>query len=349
MQNKILKCALIGCGYIADKHITAFFDCPHTELIALCDADPNRLKFMQEKYGIAKGFTDTKEMLAALDELDMVSICVPNKYHARVAITCLEAGKHVLLEKPMAVSAEEARTIIEAEKRSKGKLMIVQNQRFIPAAKIMKRMFDRGEFGEVYHIRTGWRRPLGMLPNPEGVWENGESADRNWYNDKSAFGGVLRDLGVHLLDLAMYITDFPKVVSATACGYRKFAPKTLSGKKYELSSEDMVTALVKFDNGMSISLEVSFCSFVSNEALFTNVYGTKCGAERNRDDLHIILPDDTYNFRIVKAATENEIPFKHCIHEFADALVNGKDIPVKAEQALAVIETLDMIYKAMEE
>lgn len=348
MSNTVLKSALIGCGYIADKHITAFFDCPHTELVALCDADPRRLKFMQEKYGVLYGYTSAEEMLKALPELELVSVCVPNKYHAAVTIQCLEAGKHVLLEKPMAVSAEEARAIIDAEKKATGKLMIVQNQRFIPAAQIMKRMFDEGKFGEVYHIRTGWRRPLGMLPNPEGVWENGESANRNWYNDKSACGGVLRDLGVHLLDLAMYITGFPKVVSASASGYRKFAPKTESGKSYELSSEDMVTALIKFENGMSIALEVSFCSFVSKEALFTNVYGTKCGAERDRDNLNIILPDEEYNFKVVEADIGKEKQFKHCIHEFADALVNGKEIPVRAEQALRVIEALDLIYASME-
>lgn len=347
MSKKILKCALVGCGFIGYQHINAFLDCNDTELVALCNRNTARLESLQKKFGIEKGFTDYKEMIKSIPDLDMVSICLPNKLHAPVTIDFLNAGINVLCEKPMAVNAEEAKAMIEAEKKSSAKLMIVQNQRFIPVAQVMKRMYDEGEFGEIYHIRTGWRRPLGMLPSPKDKWEDGMDCDRSWYNSKDAYGGVLRDLGVHLLDLSMYITGFPKVKSVHASGYRKFT----AGEEdsYDYSSEDMVSAHIKFENGMSVSMEVSFASYISEEKLFTNIYGTRAGAERTENELKLILPDNEYAYRVVPVNTKAEKEYKHCIHEFADALVNNKDIPVKAEDCLKIIEILDMLYASIEE
>lgn len=339
---KKLKCALVGCGYIGYKHIQAFLDCEHTQLVALCNKEEDRLNSLMDKFGIEKGYTDYKQMIAELPELDMVSICLPNNLHARVTIDFLDAGINVLCEKPMATNAQEARAMIEAEKRSSARLMIIQNQRFYPVAQAMKRLYDEGAFGEIYHIRTGWRRPMGKLPSVNDSWEDGSPCNRNWYNSKDANGGVLRDLGVHLLDLAMYITDFPQLESVSASGYRKF-----SGGG-EATSEDMATAHIKFQNGMSISMEVSFASYISEEKLFTNLYGTKAGAERTKDELKLILPDSDYAYKVVNCDLSDTKEFKHCIHEFADALVYNKELPIKSEQCLKVIEMLDLIYKEID-
>ncbi len=343
---KKLKCALLGCGYIADRHITAFLDCEHTELVALCGRNPERLKNLQEKYGIEKGYTDYRKLIEENPDLDMISNALPNSLHVSVTVELLEAGFNVLLEKPMAINADEGRLLLEAEKKSNGKLMIIQNQRFIPAAQYMRRMFKEGKFGEVYHIRTGWRRPLGMMPSDTDVM-GGVLCDRSWYNKKASNGGVLRDLGVHLLDLAMFITDSPEIESVSAASYRKFtAAGPVDPELARDMSEDMCTALLKFKNGMSINMEVSFGSMISEEKLFTNIYGTKAGVERTGDDLKVILHDSDYAYKIINANLKDEKEFKNCIHEFADCLVNDKPVPVTAEQALKVIEILDMIYKA---
>lgn len=348
MMTKKLKCALLGCGYIADRHIQAFLDCEYTELVALVGRNPDRLNSLLDKYGIEKGYTDYHKLIEENPDLDMVSNALPNSMHVDVTINFLKVGINVLLEKPMAINAEEGRRLVEAEKESNAKLMIIQNQRFIPAAQYMKRMFEEGKFGEVYHIRTGWRRPLGMMPSDTDVM-GGVLSDRSWYNKKSSNGGVLRDLGVHLLDLAMFITDFPEIESVSASSYRKF---TVNGPvDPDLArdmSEDMCTALLKFKNGMSINMEVSFGSMISEEKLFTNIYGTKAGVERTVDDLKVILHDPDYSYKVVYPSLKGEKEFKNCIHEFADCLVNDKPIPVTASQALKVIEILDMIYKDAE-
>lgn len=344
MTAKKLKCALLGCGYIADRHINAFLDCEHTELVALCGRNPERLNNLKEKYNIEKTYTDYRKLIEENPDLDMISNALPNSMHVSVTTELLEAGFNVLLEKPMAVNAEEGRLLAEAEKKSKGKLMIIQNQRFIPAAQYMRRMFKEGRFGEVYHIRTGWRRPLGMTPSGmDNI--GGVMSDRSWYNSKAANGGVLRDLGVHLLDLAMFITDFPEIESVSASGYRKFtANGPVDPELARDMSEDMCTALLKFKNGMSISMEVSFGTMISEEKLFTNIYGTIAGVEREEDELKVILHDPDYAYKVVYPNLDHEKEFKNCIHEFADCLVNDTPVPVTAEQALKVIEILDMIY-----
>ncbi len=345
---KKLKCALLGCGYIADRHIQAFLDCEHTELVALVGRNPERLRGLLEKYNISKGYTDYHKLIEENPDLDMVSNALPNSLHVDVTIDFLKAGINVLLEKPMAINAEEGRRLVEAEKESDAKLMIIQNQRFIPAARYMKRMFDEGKLGEVYHIRTGWRRPLGMMPSDTDLM-GGVLSDRSWYNKKAANGGVLRDLGVHLLDLAMYITDFPEIESVSAASYRKFtANGPVDPEAAKDMSEDMCTALLKFKNGMSINMEVSFGSMISEEKLFTNIYGTEAGVERTGDNINVILHDPDYAYKVIHANLKGEQEFKNCIHEFAGCLVNNKPIPVTAEQALKVIEILDMIYKDAE-
>ncbi len=348
MAKKTLKCALLGCGFIAERHIDAFMDCEHTQLVAICGRNPERLRTLQEKYNIEKTYTDYHKLMEENPELDMISNALPNSMHVSVTVELLEAGYNVLLEKPMAINAEEGKLLVEAEKKAKGKLMIIQNQRFIPAAQYMRRMFKEGQFGEVYHIRTGWRRPLGMVPSGKDNI-GGVVSDRDWYNSKAANGGVLRDLGVHLLDLAMFITDFPEIESVSACSYRKFTMDgPVSAEEAKDMSEDMCTALLKFKNGMSINMEVSFGTMISEEKLFTNIYGTKAGVERTEDNMNIILPDPDYSYKVVPANLKGEKEFRNCIHEFADCLVNDKEVPVTATQALKVIEMLDMIYKASE-
>lgn len=349
MENKILRCAVIGCGYISHEHIEAYINNKNSTLIALCNRNEEWLKHEQQKYSVKYAYTDYKELLKN-PEIDVVSICTPNKLHCEMTIAALEAGKHVLCEKPMAANAREAKAMIAARDRTGKELMIVQNQRFIPAAQIMREMNRKGDFGEIYHIRTGWRRHLGLIPSPEDTRETGQITNRNWYNEKESCGGVLRDLGVHLLDLAMYITDFPKVKSVAANAHRRFSPQMTDEQKerFSFTSEDIACALITFENGMTLSLEVSFGSPLSEESLFTVIYGDKGGAERSFDDLKLIRTEDTFSYSVEDADFKTAKPFTSCADEFIDALVSGREIPVKPEECLKVIELLDLIYSQIE-
>ena len=343
-----IKWGVIGLGLIAPSHLDCVNYCKNTELAAVCDKDEEWVKFAKEKYGAKKCYTDYHDLLAD-PEVDAISVCLPNYLHAQVTIDALNAGKHVLCEKPMAPTAAEGRLMKEAADRSGKRLMIVQNQRFFPVSQYMKKLYDEGKFGEVYHIRTGWRRPLGMMPSPEDKRPNGIITDRNWYNDKSLSGGVLRDLGVHMIDLAMYITGFPNMTDAIASAYRKFEPNVPDDikSKYSYTSEDLVTALIKFDNGMSLDLEVSFGSAVDEEAVFTNIYGTKMGADRRGEDqLKLIDCSDGVSFKVIEPDYKSAVKrYGHCVQIFADALENDEEPPVRPEETIQVLEVLDKLYE----
>lgn len=346
---KRLKMGVIGCGSISEGHIRSYIENENTELIALCDIDKPWLKCAGDIYGVSKLYTDYHEMLED-KALDGVSVCLPNYLHAPVSISALKKGLHVLCEKPMTINAELGCAMRDAEQSSGARLMISQNQRFLQDVQILKRLYDEGAFGEVYHVRIGWRRPLGGLPSPLSYRPNGMAYNRNWFNEKEKGGGVLRDLGSHLLDLTMYILDFPKLKSITAQTTRKFVPNVPEPERYEFSSEDFASAYMKFEGGIGVQLEVSFGSPVEKESLFTSIYGTKLGAHRSDGNVLLIKPTTNGGFTVEEVKDyPGVIPYKHPSYFFIDAILNDKSIPVPSDQGIKVIEVLDAVYKSSEE
>ena len=348
MERK-LKAAVIGLGTICRGHINAYRDNENTDLYAVCDIDGEWAKYVQNKYNVPKTYSDYHELLRD-PEIDIVSICLPNKWHAPVTIEALDAGKHVLCEKPMAPTAADGKRMRDAELRSGKKLMISHNQRFGEDIQIMKKLYDEGAFGEVYHVRIGWRRALGQMQSPYSKRENGTQYNRNWFHEKSSDGGVLRDLGSHLIDLTMHILGFPKMESAYASAYRKFKPEIPAGDegKFVFDAEDLITGMVKFEGGLSIQMEFSFGSTVSEEKLITNIYGTKMGAERlgftKQLNLIRVGDGDKFTTEIAKPEDYEVEPFKHPAHGFIDAILNDTEVPVPSDQGIKVLEILDALY-----
>ena len=251
----------------------------------------------------------------------------------------------------MAPTAAEGRLMREAEQRSGKKLMISHNQRFGEDVQIMKKLYDKGAFGDVYHVRIGWRRALGQMQSPYSLRENGSKYNRNWFHEKGESGGVLRDLGSHLIDLTMYILGFPKLEGAYASAYRKFRPEIPKGEenRFTFDSDDLITGLAKFEGGLSIQMEFSFGSTVSEEKLITNIYGTKMGAERLgfTKQLRLIKVGDGDNFttEIAKPEDYGIAPFRHPAHDFIKAILNDTEVPVPSDQAIKVLEIIDALYK----
>ena len=348
MERK-LKAAVIGLGTICWGHLDAYRDNEHTELYAVCDIDGEWAEYVRNKYNAVKAYSDYHELLRD-PEIDLVSICLPNKWHAPVTIEALDCSKHVLCEKPMAPTAADGRKMREAELRSGKKLMISHNQRFGEDVQIMKKLYEDGAFGDVYHVRIGWRRPLGHMQSPYSERENGTKYNRNWFHEKSEHGGVLRDLGSHLIDLTMHILGFPKLESAYASAYRKFKPALPEGEeeKFVFDSEDLITGVAKFEGGLSIQMEFSFGSTVPEQKLITNIYGTRMGAERlgfsKQLNLIRVGEGDTFTTELAKPEDFGAEPFKHPAHGFIDAIVNDTEVPVPSDQGIKVLEILDALY-----
>ncbi|MBA2941399.1 Gfo/Idh/MocA family oxidoreductase [Paenibacillus sp. CGMCC 1.16610] len=270
-----LQVAVIGAGSISEMHLRSYQGNPDVELYAICDLNEERAKAKAEKYGINRVFTDYKELLAD-SAIDAVSICTWNNSHAPISIAALEAGKHVLTEKPLCKTVEEALAVEKAVHRSGKTLQVGFVRRYASNTGIVKSFLDHGELGEIYYAKASCIRRLG---NPGG-----------WFSDvERSGGGPLIDVGVHVIDLCWYLMGRPKVKSVSGNTYNKLGNranvKNLAFYKaadYDAihnTVEDMANALIRFENGASILVDVSFTLHAKEDELTVKLYGDKGGAE----------------------------------------------------------------------
>ena len=342
---KKTRIAMIGAGNRAMQAIyPPLNDLPTVEIAAVCDIDKKWLDYRSGELGVENAYTDFYDLLDNKN-IDAVSVCLPNMLHKEATVAALNAGKHVLCEKPMAVNAAEAAAMHEAALKSGKKLMIRQNQRFEAGSQLLKKQVDSGMFGEIYLIRTAWRRPLGCMPSPVSRRTDGSEYSRNWFNEKNSGGGVLRDLGAHLIDLAMYLTGFPALTEVSCSAYRKFKADNMDGAgDYVFDSEDLAAAHLKFNNGMSMELEVSFGSFVKDHTVFTELYGTKAGASRRDGAISFYRQiDGAYTTETVRQSLYEE---KDSIEAFIDCVADDTEPPVTSAQGVEIIKILDALYKS---
>jgi len=194
-----LKVAIIGCGSIAiHRHVPEYAANENVEIVAFVDPVAERAQKLSDKYG-GKVYTDHKTMLAA-EKPDAVSVCTPNALHAPISIDAANAGAHVLCEKPMAISAEEAEQMIAAARKNGVYLMIGHNQRYMPPHVKAKEILKTGKLGKVLTFRTSFGHP-----GPEGWSIEGKGG---WFFQKpKAFVGAMGDLGVHKADLIRWMLD----------------------------------------------------------------------------------------------------------------------------------------------
>ena len=341
-MSKKLNMGVIGLGIISGGHLDSFKKYERANLYAICDNDPEWLPDAAKIHAPAKAFLDYHEMLAD-PGLDAVSICLPTALHAEATIAALNAGKHVLCEKPMALNADEARAMKAAADKSGKTLMISHNQRLEGNVQYMKELADSGYFGDIYMMRIGWRRPMGYPPPTFETRANGKKYNRNFFNEKDNGGGVLRDLGSHLLDLSLHITGFPKPIATVSSLYRKFFNPEVDLTKYPCDSEDMAVAQITFDNGLTMQLEFGFVSHVAEDTVLTEIYGTKAGASRRGQTLKLIEAEGT---QTVIRPKMYQRPDKFPQICFVDAVLDNTPVPVTAEEGIKVIEVLDAIYAA---
>ncbi len=208
--TKKIRVGIIGTGWIADSHIISYLKCPDVEIVAGADLVPGKAEAFFKKHNVegVKCYGAHTEMLADKDlKLDAVSICTYNKTHAECAIDCLNAGIHVMLEKPMCVTTEEAVEIMRAEKKSGKVLTIGFQPRLDPNMKKIKEIVDSGALGKVYYIQTGGGRRRG-IPTPFGT---------SFISKDTGVIGAMGDIGCYSLDLVLRAIGYPKPL--TASGY----------------------------------------------------------------------------------------------------------------------------------
>jgi len=327
---------VIGVG-IGHAHLGGYRKSPHAKIVAVCDIDARRAEAAAAEFCVPRIFTDYHEMLK-LAELDAVSVCLPNYLHAPVTIDCLRAGKHVLVEKPLAMNAREGERMVQAAAAADKLLLIALNNRYRGDTGVLRRYIDQGELGRIYFGKCGWVR-RGGIP-------------RGWFGVKAkSGGGPLIDLGVHMLDLAWYLMGRPKPVRASGVTYSEIGAKGGGQGSWgvghgagKFDVEDLAVGLVRFAGGQAIQVEVSWATHVERSRSFLDLYGTIGGATLE-PQLRIFTDKFGTAVDLAPAAPNvsghemEAVHFVECILGRAQPISPGAD-------GLTVQRMLDAIYRS---
>lgn len=340
-----LKVAVIGAGSISDCHLQAYADNPDVEIYAICDLNEERAKDMAKKYGASRVFTDYRDLLA-MPEIDSVSICTWNNSHAEISIAALDAGKNVLCEKPLCQTVEEALAVEQAVKRSGKLLQVGFVRRYSDNAQILKQFIEAGELGDIYYAKASCLRRLG---NPGG-----------WFSDRErSGGGPLIDIGVHIIDICWYLMGKPKVKSVSAnvsniLGNRAHI-RNLSFYKaadYDASKnnvEDMANAMIRFENGASLLIDVSFTLHAKSDEMSIKLYGDKGGAELEPE---IMVIGEKFNTilnmtpQVDSKSFDFMGSFRNEINHFIDSTRGRKETLSPVEDGVEIMKILCGIYES---
>lgn len=322
-----IKLAIIGVGGIAQvMHLPAILKRDDIEIAALCDSKQSKIKNISKKLNIKKIFKSADDLLESGTGIDAALISAPTDLHAEIASKCLRAGINVLVEKPLGRNSREVKTIIgEAEKSGKI-LMVGMNNRFRSDCMLQRSFLRTGNLGEVYYVKTGWFKR--------------KSSDTKWFTEREkSGGGVVIDNGIVMLDLGMWMMDFPEVKSVSAVNY--------SHNSYTV--EDSCIALIKFKTGASLTMEASWSFHRSGELFYCNAFG--------REGSTFINPLRIFKFEnnelrelTPKKANPHQDSYKdsyeYQLRHFIGS-VKGYHKPVSTgEEALKVMEVVDAIYKS---
>lgn len=342
--KKKVRIGVIGTGGIANgAHLPGYSQIPDDcEIFAICDIDPAALEKTSAKYpNVQHKFEDYKQLLA-MPEIDAVSVCTPNYVHYQPTIDALNAGKHVLCEKPIALNAQQGADMVAAAKKNGKFLQIGYNSRFQPSNQALKRFIDAGELGDIYYARAQALRVRG-IPG-WGV-----------FIDKAKQGGgPLIDIGVHMLDLTLWFMGHPKPVAASGVTYQQFGKRDdvvgfMGQWDYKnFTVEDMAAALIRFDNGATIVLESSFVANLKDEVQNVTLLGSAGGAEAYPFSITQERHRSVFTYS-PKIPGGNNINTHHAeMKAFVECVRDNKPPLVTGEHGLMVAKIMDAIYQSAE-
>ncbi len=349
---RTVKIGIIGCGGIANgKHMPSLSKVEGVEMVAFCDIIVERAEKAAAKYGVpgAKVYEDYKELLKD-ESIEVVHVCTPNRSHSFITVDSLEAGKHVMCEKPMAINSAEAQKMIDAAKRTGKKLTIGYQSRFRDDSQYMKTEAENGTFGDIYYAKaTAIRRRA--VPT-WGVF----------LNEYEQGGGPLIDIGTHALDLTLWMMNNYKPKYCVGTTYHKLNKDTDQGNMWgnwdpeKFSVEDSAFGFIVMENGATIVLESAWAlnSLDVREAV-TSVCGTKAGADMNdglringirNNRQYVLKPSFAAGGVAFNAGTGSKEPADIEVALWIDAVVNDKDPVTLPEQAFCVTRILEGIYES---
>ena len=358
--SKKLRIGIIGCGWIAETHMSCYLKQPDVEIVAGADLVPGKAKKFFEKFGLENVKTDYASHKEMLDDeslkLDAVSVCTYNRQHAEPTIYALRKGINVLLEKPFTVTLEEAVECIKAEKES-GKILSIGFQpRMNANMQQIKKIVESGELGDIYYIQTGGGRRRG-IPTPFGT---------TFIEEKTAGIGALGDIGCYSLDMVLNAIGYPKPLTVTGYKSAFFGkdPKYSdypAGKGEEYSKlfgvDDFAAAFVRLEGGIILDFRIAWAMNIDTPG-DTIILGTKGGLRiPSTECWNGSIPEEmTLYHESAGLQVETKIPhisskewiFDTKIRTFLDACKNGGPAPVPSSEILYNQAILDGIVKSAE-
>ncbi len=337
-----VRIGVIGVG-IGQAHLKGYAQVPQAQVVALCDINEARAREVARDCSVPEAdiLTDYRALLDRSD-IDAVSVCLPNVLHRPIAVDALQAGKHVICEKPLSINAAEAQLIADAAAYNNRKCMVAQVKRFSAEAQFLKQIIGEGELGDIYYAHAVCLRKRG-IPGYGG-----------WFTTKAlSGGGPLIDIGVHLLDAAWWLAGCPRPVAAMGATYAEFGPQgkgqaSWSAAQGQLTGtfdvEDLAVGLIRFDNGLTINLEASWALHRRHETQGISLYGQRAGCEwTNEVD---IFRDQAG----VPVSTRVELPqsdgWAGEMAHFVNCILNDQTPDPDAEQGVTMMKMLDAIYRS---
>lgn len=325
-----VKLGVVGLRGIGSRHCRSALALDNTTLVAGADTDPQRAAEAKQQFNLRYACTDADQLFAD-DQIDGVILALPNHLHAEMTIRALDAGKHVLIEKPITGDSQQVPAMIEARERSGKLLMVGMNQRFSPTQYALRELIRSGQLGEIYMAKSIWTR---RTPN-EGLWQRG-----NWFlSQQTSGGGPLLDLGIHQLDLVMFLLDFPKIASVTGIcttGIGKNEPAKME-RDYQI--EDLGLGIVRLENGSIIQIEASyFHNQPDVERQTCTLHGTH-GYITDGEAMQINQGEATpLVYEPMSTAPTS------CVDHFCRAIREDEELASTAEQGLLSLKIIEAMY-----
>jgi len=334
----MVRLGFVGAGGIANWQARYFSAMPDVKLAAVADVVEEKARKFAEKWGIPRVnvFTDYREMYEEVD-LDAVTICTPHRFHAAPAIHAMERGLHVLTEKPMAASSEEAYKMWTTSLRTGKILMVGFQTRWFPQLRLARRYVEKGELGKIYYSETtlGGRRR--GIPGPTFTMK------------RTAGGGVTLDLGCYDIDNLMFVLGFPKPSTVTAVTYSALGrnPEALvesgwpwSPDKFEV--EDFVAAFIRFSDGSVALLKESWAMHMDTLGQ-TFILGTKAGLKLG--EKLTIYRDEAGTMITAEAEIREKVDiWREKTRSFIEAVRKGGPPPINPAEIVLEQYILDAIY-----
>jgi len=320
------KVAVIGLGGIAQLvHLPILSKLLNVQISAIADIKKTQLNSVGDKFKIEKRYIDYKELLEK-EEVDAVIIATPTNTHADIALDCLKANKHILIEKPISRSVAEAKQINNAAKKYNKHVMVGMNLRYRPDAMLMKSLVNSGELGDIFYIRCGWLRK--------------QSSNQKWFLSKSqSGGGVIIDLGILILDLAVWILNDKKMKSVSV---QKFNHNTKE-------VEDSAIGIVRFEDDRIISFEVSWGLHSEWDKFHLAAFGTEGTAHLNPLRAYKRMESSHIDYTVANQANQTNLfkkSYENELKHFIGVVRENTPVISTGDDAVSLMTLLEALYKS---